>query len=89
MAPLEMDVDDDVFPSQLERLLPELQEEDPFQDPLHHASLLSNLMGVDTDTYKENIPIHIRYLLDAVRDDDPLHDTSLSKPSLPSLKGRV
>jgi hypothetical protein len=46
-------------------------------------------MGVDTDTYKENIPVHIRHLLDIVSEDDPLHDSSFSKPCPANLKGKM
>lgn len=84
-----MEFDDDVFPSQLESLLPELREDDPFQDDLRYDSFIASLMGVDRDTYEDNIPIHIRYLLDAVSEDDPLHGSSPSKSSLPSLKGKI
>lgn len=84
-----MEFDDDVFPSQLESLLPELGEDDPFQDDLGYDSFISSLMGVDRDNYEENIPVHIRYLLDAVSENDPLHGNSPSKSSLPNLKGKV
>lgn len=84
-----MDLDDDVFPSQLERLLPELQEDDPFQDELRYDYFLASLMEVDKDVYKEKIPVYIRQLLDAVPEDDPLHNDSISKPCLPSLKGKT
>lgn len=84
-----MELDDDVFPSQLEQLLPELREDDPFQDDIRFDTFISSLMGTDTDTYQENIPVHIRHLLDAVPEDDPLRDHSLSKPHLPSLKGKI
>lgn len=83
-----MDFDDEVFPSQLEQLLPELREDDPFQNDLQYDSFISSLIGADPDTYKENIPVHIRHLLDAVPDDDPLHDNSNSKPHIPSPKGK-
>lgn len=84
-----MELDDDVFPSQLEQLLPELREDDPFQNDFRYDSFISNLIGADIDTYQENIPVRIRHLLDAVSEDDPLHDNSLSKPHLPSLKGKT
>lgn len=83
-----MEFDDEVFPSQLEQLLPELREDDPFQNDFRYDFFISNLIGVDTDTYKENVPVHIRYLLDAVSEDDPLRDNSNSKPRLPSPKGK-
>lgn len=82
-----MESDEEVFPSQLEQLLPELQEDDPFEDDLRYDSFLSSLIGVEPDTCKEAVPIHVRHLLDAVSRDDPLHDKSPSKPCLPSLKG--
>lgn len=82
-----MEFDDEVFPSQLEQLLPELQEDDPFQNDFRYDSFISSLIGSDTDTYKENIPVHIRHLLDAVSQDDPLRDNSNSKPRLSSPKG--
>lgn len=86
-----MDLDDNAFPSQLEQLLPELREDDPFQEDFRFDTFISSLIGVDTDTdtYQDKIPVHIRHLLDAVSEDDPLHDHSLSKPHLPSLKGKL
>lgn len=84
-----MELDDDIFPSHLEQLLPELQEDDPFQNDVRYDSFISNLIGADTDAYQENIPVHIRHLLDAVSEDDPLRDSSRSKPHLPSLKGKI
>lgn len=84
-----MEPDDDVFPAQLEQLLPELREDDPFENEIRYDSFISSLMGVDTDAYKESIPVHIRYLLDAASENDPLRDNSPSKPSLPSLKGEI
>lgn len=83
-----MEFDDEVFPSQLEQLLPELKEDDPFQDDFRYDFFISSLIGSDTDTYKEKIPDHIRHLLDAVSEDDPLRDNSNSKPRLPSPKGK-
>lgn len=82
-----MELDDDVFPSQLEELLPELREDDPFLDDFQYDSFVSGLIGADADTYKDRLPVRIRQLLDAVSEDDPLRDTSLSKPRLPDLKG--
>lgn len=83
-----MEFDDEVFPSQLEELLPELREDNPFQNDFQYDSFISSLIGADTDTYKENISVHIRHLLDAVSEDDPLRDNSNSKPRLPSPKGK-
>ncbi|KAL1860367.1 hypothetical protein Daus18300_009280 [Diaporthe australafricana] len=82
-----MDSDDEFFPSQLEQLLPELQEDDQFQDDLRYDASLSSLIGVERDTYRKTVPNHVRYLLDSVSQDDPLRDNSPSKPYLPSLKG--
>lgn len=84
-----MELDDDVFPSQLEQLLPELREDDPFENDVRYDSFISNLIGADADAYQEKLPFHIRHLLDAVSEDDPLRDNSCSKPHLPSLKGKV
>lgn len=84
-----MELDDDIFPSQLEQLLPELQEDDPFQNDIRYDSFLANLIGADTDAYQEKLPVHIRHLLDAVPGDDPLRDSICSKPHLPSLKGKM
>lgn len=84
-----MELDDDVFPSQLEQLLPELREDDPFENDVRYDSFISNLIGADADAYQEKLPLHIRHLLDAVSEDDPLRDNSCLKPHLPSLKGKV
>lgn len=84
-----MELDDDIFPSQLEQLLPELQEDDPFENDVRYDSFLANLIGADTDAYQESLPFHIRHLLDALPEDDPLRDNARSKPHLPNLKGKI
>ncbi|KAJ0124499.1 lysine methyltransferase SET5 [Diaporthe amygdali] len=81
-----MEFEDEVFPSQLEQLLPELQEDDPTDDGLKYDDFVSTLIGADTEMFREAIPARIRYLLDAVSPDDPLRGNPLSKPPLPSLK---
>lgn len=82
-----MELDDEPFPWQLEKLLPEWSEGDDATKGIHENGLPSSRFR-STDCVFEGFQFHLRDLLSAVPEDDPLLASVQTTLCLPRLEGR-
>lgn len=84
-----MDFEDEPAPWQLEQLLFSSSESDYVhgngEDEDSHLRAIERRLADDPEYF----PAQLRQLLDMVHEDDPLLQTTQSKPCVPLLKGKL
>lgn len=78
-----MDADDEIFPVDLDQLLPALPGDDDLQDSAPNGDIASDFTGAITTCFSTQL----ERLLAALSNDDPLLKPTQRTPCLPRLEG--